>query len=749
MNTTFTLATEQDLIDLRKAGGRGYYHDQKLHKVPANETPWEDGYPDFGIPQPWTLEYSHVSGKQNNYWYTWKPNRSRGEGETLPHEHIDQLKADPFFLYIHTKRVYGTPPPKAFQPNETLQALASTAQRPKLLLPQNDGRYRYDTIDDAGMISVSVAHQGVRFLIVLPFGLAEYAFGLQITEDFKLLCNNGAENDFPAGWKNQVLHKTGYRGDSYRSRDRLEGFDYTFDTIPGVRNFIPMNNENLTRFIRGLVKEGVPFPELKTSGIKKTMNRLDGASGDLLEKDPLAFVSYRTLSAHSKRSVDGVKLSTVFNEIFKEAQTAEDIIVALKDFYKVDGDEDIHKSHNVDEACRRLDMYKTKRKAVLKSQANRAFTKVMQEAESLSIDKKKYKRTWKEIEEGNLPIGTFFRKQEQYFLLNDCWALWEEMFKRGYRDQAIALANEVKGRTTYEKDLMSYLYFVLYSLPAYLKKHTGCKWECVPKLVNTQDELEPPKEDDDSGITRKRSALTPIADNEAKRVEVPYASLCIYGYRQNTYCYSHTYNVLTKGFSFNGNAVMEDLEKCLNGRDDYGLMFYTLTGSVQGRGYPTFLIIFERRTGAGDTRVHFHRIHPSRSKDGDYNPIHNWIKVCYNWMAGNIKRDRIKAQQGDLAFVQIKTEKTDDSLDGAAVTGLEFDHKVNEYDKHCFEKPVKFAEYTKKAKSNVLGYVDLDEDTWIRHTEHDDVLIPQGKYAIHQCRSWEANPKGVWSLRID
>jgi hypothetical protein len=47
------------------------------------------------------------------------------------------------------------------------------------------------------------------------------------------------------------------------------------------------------------------------------------------------------------------------------------------------------------------------------------------------------------------------------------------MFKRGYGEQAIELANEVKGRTTYEKDLMSYFYFVLYGLPEFLKKHTG------------------------------------------------------------------------------------------------------------------------------------------------------------------------------------------------------------------------------------------------------------------------------------
>lgn len=150
-----------------------------------------------------------------------------------------------------------------------------------------------------------------------------------------------------------------------------------------------------------------------------------------------------------------------------------------------------------------------------------------------------------------------------------------------------------------------------------------------------------------------------------------------------------------------------------------------------------------------DTRVHFHRTHPSRSKGGDYNPIHNWTKVCYNWMVGNIKRDRIIAQQGDLAFVKIKTDPNDESLEGAAVTGLTFDHKVEQYDNHCFAEPVAFAEYTKKAKSNILGYVQLEQDTELRHNEHDNEGIPAGTYAIHQARSWEANPKGVWSLNID
>jgi hypothetical protein len=206
------------------------------------------------------------------------------------------------------------------------------------------------------------------------------------------------------------------------------------------------------------------------------------------------------------------------------------------------------------------------------------------------------------------------------------------------------------------------------------------------------------------------------------------------------------------GVGGGGYAVTKDVEEKLNGRDKYGLMFYTLVGSVQGRGYPTFLIIFENRTQKGGIHVHFHRTHPFRSKDGDYNPIHNWVKGCYNWMAGNVKMGNIKAQQGDLFFVKVAESATDGEEDEnlKVVKNLDFtQHKVNQYDNHRFEREVAFAEYTKAAKSNILGYVKLEQDTWLNHHEHDNVLIPKGTYAIHQCRSWEANPKGVWSLRID
>jgi hypothetical protein len=732
-SATFTFATREDIERLGQVQiyrDRWSARDHRVaYRVQADGVPWNAEIHPYHLDFPAQFEVtaSHVCPHDAHAYYD--NYNSYHPTKPLTLRANTGIENCPFFVYVNTRDWQN----QKFKPSITILQMALAAKDPFVVFNHDNNYYNKQLPPVA--LGATVEWGGCEFILVSSLGTAQFSLGATITEDMRVRLSNGTECDFPSDWKSFLLGDIyAQRGSGYRNR--VTEFDYTADTFDAVNQRLWLNSTNQRLFLRALIKAGVPFPELKQSGVKKTLNRLQGATDDLIEKDPMAFLAMRTLIARSGQAVDGVKISVVFNEVFKDSKTAEDIEKAMETFYNAAGVGIFNGHGKVDDAVKALPIYKEKRKAVLKSQANRAFTKVMQEAESLSIDKKKYKRTWKAIEEGRLPIGTFFRKSEQYFLLNDNWALWEEMFKRGHGEKAIELANEVKGRTTYEKDLMSYLYFVLYGLPAYLKKHTGHKWTCTPKLVTSSEELEPPKEDD-SGVTRSRSALTPIVDNEAKTVEVPYASLCIYGYRANTYCYSHDYHVLQKGFSINGNVVMEDIEKGLNGRDDYGLMFYTLTGSAQGRGYPTFLIIFERRTGAGDTRVHFHRTHPSRSKDGDYNPIHRWIAVCFNWAMGNVNYSLLKAQQGDLFFIAVDGDK------------LEFDHEVNSYDHHCFETAVKFAEYKKKAKSNILGYVQLDADTLLRHNEHDDVMVPSGTYAIHQCRSWEANPKGVWSLNID
>ncbi|MHA2067399.1 MAG: hypothetical protein ACXABY_23770, partial [Candidatus Thorarchaeota archaeon] len=277
-------------------------------------------------------------------------------------------------------------------------------------------------------------------------------------------------------------------------------------------------------------------------------------------------------------------------------------------------------------------------------------------------------------------------------------------------------------------------YCVLYSLPEYLTRHTGRNWTGIPQLLNDSRKLD--SSSMANGVTKKRSAMTPIVDHDKLTVTIPFVSVHMPG-RFSTYCYAHNYNVLRRGTVVDGNTVIRDVERKLNGKDDYGLMYYTLIGTERGTGYPTFLIIFERLKN--DTRVHIHRVNPSRSKDGDPALVHNWTKNCYNWMAGNVRRDRIKTSQGDLMFVE-----TEDELKGKT-----FDKVVNNFDSHTFDKGVAFCSSVPKAQKNLLGYAQLQADTWLRHPEHEDRLLKMGLYEIRQARSYENNPAGNWSLTVD
>lgn len=453
-------------------------------------------------------------------------------------------------------------------------------------------------------------------------------------------------------------------------------------------------------------------------------------------------LAVKLIADSCKNTVGGIKYSTVFNKLFADIDTQEKFdkkAVEISNLYITHMSSlSYNKNSFLTAVLDTLSEAREMKKAVLKKKSTGAFNKIMDDIEFIQIDKDKYPLTFAAITAGEIPTSTFFRKSgESYFIYNDNWDIWEEILVE-HKEVAIAVATEASKRTTYEKDIMSYFYFVLHGLPEYLEKNTGKKWKGIPKLVSSANELDPPSEGS-NGVAKSRSSLTPIVDNDKSEVVVPYVSMQISGY-QTTYCYGLNYSVLQRGFSFLGNTVSKDVEENLNGRDNYGLMFYTLTGTAQGRGYPTFLIIFENMDKdkyGQNYRVHFHRTHPMRSKGGDYNPIHNWTKGCYKWMIGNVNYERIVAQQGDLAFVQI------DALPEGEMT------TVNAYDNHCFSKGVNFVPYLKKEKQNILGYVSLDEAVTLNHNEHLNREIPKGVYEIRQCRSWEANPKGIWSLRID
>jgi hypothetical protein len=594
------------------------------------------------------------------------------------------------------------------------------------------GRRHYSAIGNIPSSVLTFDFGGRLLPIAMDFRLADLVFGVRITETLGITVNGLT---FPG---NVLRQLSSVDCDNYGYGKKKSVFDFTQDTFGGMLSYISVvdrgSKENL---LRALFPQPNPPPLARCDGVGKLYNVLEPLAKANFAKFPLHYLALRTFASQSHRTVDGIKLSTVFNETLGEVKTIEQLAEALDLFVSAYSPEEPYRysrSTGFDTTVKELPIFKTKRKTALKTNTSRAFNKLMEDFDFLDLDPAKYPLLNAAIQAGDIPISTFFRKKEQYFLLNDNFPLWEKMLNK-HREVTCELAKEVSRRSTYEKDLMSYFYFILYGLPEYLKKQTGLSgWSCIPKFVESATELDAPAADG-TGTVRTRSSLTPTVDNTSRVVTVPYASFSVPG-RQTQYCYSHSYHVLQRGFSLNGNTVMRDIEEELNGKDDYGLMFYTLTGSPTARGYPTFLIIFEKRKAG--VYVHFHRTHPSRSKDGDYNPVHNWIKVCYNWMAGNVNKSRLKVQQGDLIFAE-----TDKAPESGYSLG-------QQYDNHVFEKPVLIAPYVGSDKSvNILGFVKVEQKTDLIHHEHDRITIEPGTYEIRQCRSWEANPKGIWTLRID
>lgn len=563
-------------------------------------------------------------------------------------------------------------------------------------------------------------------------------------------------NNFSNGYKGELRERDGkFYSDIFGVWFELN------DSVPrGYRNIVNIHQlyalksiaefestEQLDRFLSHKAKQSnlkFDLDKKQIEGVSKTLAVIEPFFNEVLAegKNISAIIAFKETIEASKRSINNVKFSVIFNKIFGEIKTKEAFDLKLKELAEILSvtDETYHSEDKRSFHERILDTLPEAReikKEALKRKSTGAINKIMDDLDFIKFDKDKYPLTHEAIFGGEIPKGTFFRKNgDSYFIYNDNWDIWEEMLAL-HKDVAIAISTECSRRTTFEKDIMSYFFFVLHKLPEYLEKQTGKSWKCFPKLVSAEKELEPPTEGS-NGVAKTRSALTPIVDNEKNEVVVPYVSMRLTGY-STSYCYGLDYNVLERGMSFKGNSVTKDVEKNLNGRDDYGLMFYTLTGSDNVQGYPTFLIIFEHLDTT--TRVHFHRTHPMRSKGGDYNPIHGWTIGCYKWMVGNVNFERIKAQQGDLVFVSI----TPDVIDGISASIEE----VNAYDNHVFATPVKFYPYTKKEKNNILGYFRIEKDTMLNHHEHKPRLIPAGDYELRQCRSWEANPKGVWSLRID
>jgi len=368
------------------------------------------------------------------------------------------------------------------------------------------------------------------------------------------------------------------------------------------------------------------------------------------------------------------------------------------------------------------------------------------QSNNLGIDPDQFSSLFAAVESGEIPTRVF--QQVNGTPVNIEFPLWERAIRRGYLPTLSKIAKNAAARTTYERDITPFIAFC-FKIEKYLERHTNKKWEAIPTFVESQWMLEMEESDSPNGTVKKRSALTPVADNENCTVTVPYVGLSVSGARTQ-WCYSHHYYVFEEGFTdpISGGMIADDLELKLNGRDDYGLCYYTLTGTSVSRGYPTFLIIFERLS-SGTTRVHFHRAHPKRSKDKEITPACRLIQACYQYMAGNVPACDIAAQQGDLLFIKMGYGPTKQQLAANVIRGREIT-----FESHTIVglyREVALFENNSKEVKNRLGFLDaVETDITVRHPEHEDIkLLPGDWYEIRRCKSWEANPRAIWSVTVD
>lgn len=378
------------------------------------------------------------------------------------------------------------------------------------------------------------------------------------------------------------------------------------------------------------------------------------------------------------------------------------------------------------------------------------------QAEVLGISADRHPLLMARVEAGDISLNLFHEAGNEDRLINVEFDLWERALAReGWADVLVEIAQNASKRTTYSKRVTSYIAFP-FRIERYLDRHAprkkGHGWKAMPKFVQSQWELEM-GEATEEGTTKRRSAFTPVADNDEGTVTVPYVAMAISGVR-TTWCYSERYFVVEEGQEdpiFDQGGVYEaDLAEKLNGRDDYGLCFFTLTGTDRNTGYPTFLVIFERTTHHG-TRVHFHRVHPSRSRgpNGTQTPPNRLIEECYRYMAGNVRAEEIAHQQGDILLIKADGPGKATS-DPVPVFGFE-NHAfvpLDAPDGSC--PPVRLMRAKAKSRDNLLGWIHAPNGMRMPHPEHESIEdIAPGWYEVRRCKSWEANPTSVWVLNID
>ena len=124
------------------------------------------------------------------------------------------------------------------------------------------------------------------------------------------------------------------------------------------------------------------------------------------------------------------------------------------------------------------------------------------------------------------------------------------------------------------------------------------------------------------------------------------------------------------------------------------------------------------------------------------------LRKIINAMIGDTNEKELKRLRPLVESINEKEEEYQ-NLSDDELKGKTFDKVVNNFDSHTFDKGVAFCTSVPKAQKNLLGYAQLQADTWLRHPEHEDRLLKMGLYEIRQARSYENNPAGNWSLTID
>lgn len=618
-------------------------------------------------------------------------------------------------------------------------------------------RGAYQTGTPWNYLDIEVTCQGVTKLMPFKFRRPTWGTATLPEKGWEIQCHN----DFfglPLDWTIHIIDiQVPYLHYGNRGTHQHYGWSGLFDLFMNYE--IEDKQAFWGRFLEGLKTRNVLKPEVDTKGIKGVAGRkgIRENLDRLQSEEPVLWDFWLWL--HNSKVREGTSNNSLMAAFLKECgKDYETLVTGLREtmdfgpdkplpkgsrhssYYRYDHDEPNERRA----LCLALPGAKEKRREQLAQKDWSLRKGLASQAEGLGVTKETYPKLFAAIENKDVPLSVFHQPGTKQ-PVNTEFDLWERALKQpGWAEPIFQIAKDAARRSTYEKDITPYLAF-LFHIPKYLDRNTEGrkKWRAMPKYVSSQWELEMGDEAGES-TTSKRSALTPVADNEERVLTVPYAAMAISGV-QTTYCYSLRYYVLEENQidPESGSPIVNELERKLNGRDDYGLMYYTLTGTARNRGYPAFLIIFERLKRG--TRVHFHRVHPCRSKQGVQTPGSKLIEECYRYMAGNVRAEEIHAQQGDLIFIRNETQQLDWEVEGKP---------VKDFESHAFVppngKPILLIENTAKSVKNRLGFIHCDKPFKVDHPEHDPLTdMPAGTYEVRRCKSWEANPKSVWTLTID